>query len=239
MVDSGPPDAVGPWKRAHIRSLNQLCRDAINLGEPEPELGVGLFAAAARWHREHPRESGYRPNPYSDIADAKRALHKHPIYSWLQQREPPVLREMPHNDPAAEFRFVQVLLRFMTFAFAESNQAAVPRKRTDKTRKIAWGVFDRAEQYLLDGTAVLLPNSARHNLLTELLGEAKSELMRPSQRAPRVGEETYWILETLAYQLYKDFGLADVPLIMAVAQAVGPGCSEKTARRYVQRAKLP
>ena len=232
MVDSrSRADAVGPWKRAHIRNLDQLCRDAINLGEPA--LG-GLWGEAARWHREYPGESGYRPNPYGDIADAKRALYKDPIYRWLQKRDPPVFR-LPQNDPVAEFRLVRLLLRFMTIAFAESNRTPEPKRRTDKRRTIAWGVFHRAEQYLLDGT-VVLPNSARDAFLIELLGEAKSELMRRHQKAPRVGEETYPALEALANALYKELGLADVSLIIAVSQAVGPGCSEKTAKRYVDRA---
>jgi hypothetical protein len=214
-------DFVGPWKRAHIRSLDQLCRDAINLGEPVPG---GLMGAS------------HRPNPYGAIAHAKQALHKHPIHRWLQRRDPPVLREVPRNDPLAEFRLVHILLHCMTIAFAESNQTSVSKKRTDKLRMTARGVFHRAERYLLDGV-VFLPNAARHNLLIELLAEAKSESRGPRPKAARQGEETYPALEALAQALYKELELSDVPLIVAVAEAVGPGCSEKTATRYVQRAK--
>jgi hypothetical protein len=227
MGDSRPrAGVVGPWKRADIHSLNKLCNDASYLVAylKEPRHGSLLDLL--------PPKSGFR-----DISEVQKRLHAHPIYRWLQRQDPPVLREMPHYDPVAEFRFVQLLLRFMIFAFAESNQIVVPpKKRTDKARTTAWDVFNRAEQYLVDG-AVLMAHPARRASLIELLVEAKSELMRPHQRAPRTGEETYPILETLADHLYKDFGLADVPLIRAVAKAVGSGCSPKTATRYVQRAK--
>lgn len=213
-------DVIGQWRKDHIRSLNRLCTDAL-----KPRIPPGGLLSD--------------PIPTSaEIDAAQRTLHKHPIYRWLEQRDPPVLRQMPQGDPLAEFRLVQILLHRMTIAFAESSQTPVRKKRMDKPRAYAWDAFDRAEKYLLDGT-VVLSSPARHSFLIELLGEAKSESVRKYRRAPRAGEGTYPVLEGLAYALYKELGLADAALIMAVAKAVDSGCSAKTAKRFVDKAKLP
>ncbi len=103
----------------------------------------------------------------------------------------------------------------------------------DKKRRTALAAIERVEKYMADGscTVFYLPNPARHEMLEKLLAEAKEIL---KQR--RSKEVNHPMLQALARDLYEEFRIADVKLILEVATALEIELEERTAQRYVKEA---
>jgi hypothetical protein len=203
-------DMVGPWKRADIRSLSELCAAARKLGQP---AAFGLLMPINK--------------PFANKAEAHKAMQQHGIYKWLKAHMPLAL-----TVDADEFELVQTLLRGMTIGFAEqSAQSSKGADRTDKKRDSAIRAIDRIEGCLDDATIVLV-NAEKRSMLRQLLSEAKAEM--GAHKAKNVKHPA---LADLAANLYRQFRTDDVSIVMAIAAAMGiDDCDERTARRYVKAA---
>jgi hypothetical protein len=191
-------------------SLKSLCEDAIRL---DTLPSGGLLGATLN------------PGRYGDIAEARKALVVHPIYRWLKQELPAVVKLLSTLPAAAEFRFVLLLGRHITIAFDPPSSKA----RMDKKRTATWAAAKRVESAIHDGTVSL--TSPKCNMLCQLLAEARSELVKPRKKSSKHG-----VLEGLAHALHRDFAISSAKIIMEVATVTGLHCSERSAQRYVKAA---
>jgi hypothetical protein len=204
-------DMVGPWKTIDIRSLAELCEHVRRLDDP-PQPGRGLLAPL--------------PLRYTDRDKAITDLHRHPIYRWLKRQTPAALEAQ-----ANEFKLVAILLRCMSIGFSLGNEPPHKTLRADRRATIVKAI-DRVEKALAAGT-ILMANQPKHEMLTQLLAEAKADLETP--RSP--GAPGNAVLEALASSLFNELGISDTKVIEAVAIALEISCDERLAQRYVAEAK--
>lgn len=128
----------------------------------------------------------------------------------------------------AEFRLVRLLLRHWVLTMKEGELSSA--ERTDKRRGVAYRTVERLESYLADGT-VNLPNSVRHEMLVELLAEARMDLGKPKSKMPK-----HPALLGLAYGLARGGWRPDGPLLVEVARAAETALPDRTAREYAEAA---
>jgi hypothetical protein len=200
--------------------LDQLCNDALGLDErPVGGLMGSLFPQ----------------NQFGNQNEAVEALELHPIFRWLRSYLPrqPSLKEV---TTFAGFRLVQLLVRYMTIAIQSSDDRASANARADKRRIAAWNALGRVQNYIADGTIAV--SAPKTDMLAQLVAEAKSELMRPVPKAPKVPA-----LQGLAHALFAQLNIADVRLLMDVADCLRDNCGvsvqldKRTAERYIQKAR--
>lgn len=207
---------IGRWQPQTIRSLNQLCADALRLEDPPHTPARGLLDALVG------------PLAFPNIETARAALHSHPLYQHMKANMPRALSLAPTDQPLAEFRCVQIVLRYMVLATRKPQ--SFTSGRTDKRRATAYGVVERLEGYLSDGT-LSLPNEHRLEMLAELLAEARCELATPRPRAPK-----YPAMLGLAYAFARRGWKPDGALLIEVARVAGVQLPERTARDYATEA---
>ena len=211
---------IGRWQRQSIRSLHQLCADALRLEDPPHIPPRGLLDLLTG------------PMPYPDIGAARSALHAHPLYQHMKAQMPRALVLAPSDQPLAEFRRAQIVLRYMVLARVElqSRSSAHTDARTDKRRAVAYGLVERLENSLEAGI-LTLPNEHRLEMLAELLSDARYELTRPKPRAPK-----YPAMLGLAYAFARRGWKPDGALLIEVARFAGVQLPERTARDYAKEA---
>jgi len=184
------------WPQQHYPSFKRLCIEALRLDE-RPARG-GLMEAS--------------PPVYPDVGAARKALHADPMYRWMKQHVSGALASLPPDDPFAEFRIVQLLVKFIALDGVSVHEPNL-ETRPDKQRDKAVRDIKRVAGHLEDGT-LNLPNPARHEMLKELLAEAREILAAPHPLPPT------W-LQALAVELYEQFRTADPKLLLDLAAALG------------------
>ncbi len=216
-------EKIGPWKRSDIRSLDQLCKDALRLSEAPARSLIDSLVPS---------------NQFKNASAAQTALELHPIYRWLRRELPTVLKAAPGDQIGSEFRLVMLLLllRYMSIAMASQENGRNSKARMDKRRTGAWDAIGRVEAFIVDNTITLADDKIE--MLGSLLAEAKTELMRPIPKAAKVPA-----LQGLAYALYRQLNIADAQLLLSIATCLRVKCGaniqldKRTAERYVAKAR--
>jgi hypothetical protein len=220
---------VGPWLREDYRGFKRLCNDALRLEPPKhPQLTGPLWDAITQWHRDNPQESGYRENPYADIAAAQEALRNHAVYRWLDNNLRHAVDTAGDETPFVLFRRVRTVVESVPRIGPPPKPA-----RMDKYRKTVANAVERLQESI-DSGVLWFPNPAREEMLEQLLAEAK-QILRGTQRRP--ASVKYPSLEWLAHDLYEQTGAADWRLLLEVAAVRNLDCDERTAQRYVEKAR--
>jgi hypothetical protein len=224
-------EKIGPWKRTDIKSLAQLCEGACpSSSSPLYPIGqvtinrlMGPFVAPG----------------------VQKKMRTHTIYQWLRRELSPVLDLA--NAPLLEIGIVQLLLQYMTLAFAETQRSSTTRIRPDrhkrpthpeKKRRAAERHVNIVQGYLQDGTIEL--GEVDHRTLERQLTLAKLSLQ--SRRDP----------EPVLLQLARDFqhqlGIQlDAKRLTEIKDALARGADvtdvgadhRRTAQRYVKKARRP
>ena len=212
-------ETLGLWKRSDILSLNRLCEDVLRSSESSSEtINHGLLGALL-------------PPPHQrKLTNDIETLHAHPIFKWMKKRIPTFATVTPATNPLSEFRFVQLLLRYMTLTFTADQWRQSARPRTDKPRTAARKAVQKVRDLLHAGTINL--EVPKIEMLASLLAEASTELATPK---PTPVKEP--ALMGLASALFTNLSIADTKLLADVAAAMGLDCDERTIQRYLREAK--
>lgn len=189
-----------------------------------------------------------RLSQFTDAEQAWAARRASPVYQWMMENAPFLeahrlfLRLRKHASggkilsPFAEFIFLRIVARHGAIGFLAANSRAEKPGATARKRMAAIRAIDDLRRLFADG--VRIDDSLKHVRLESMLADLRAQLAS-TKRKVYEGKDApkRTMLQSLAYHLVKELGLASPAIVTHVADMTGLSCEYRTAQRYCTEGK--